>query len=359
MSRHARRQSDRDDQPLPTDPGCKISVRNQTTTTPCLLIGDIGGTNARFALADPDQPGYSQEQTFRCGDFQTAEQAVTRYLEMLGAPAPDAICLAAAGPVVDGRVRFTNNNWGLDTRDLAKAFGIDRVRLLNDFAAIAYALPLLQEDDCLDIGLLPGRPLGGRDFTVGVLGPGTGLGAAGLVGRGGSVIPIVGEAGHLGFAPETDLQMQVLSQLRERFERVSDERLLSGPGLENIYAALCGLHDEPIASLAAADIFASGAANTNERASEALQLFFEVLGQAAGNLALMLGAEDGIYIAGGIVKRDPALLANSRFRTGFERKGRHRSLMEKIPTHVIMHPEPGLLGAGYCARSLLLPEVNR
>ncbi len=334
-------------------------MHNQRKTTPCLLIGDIGGTNARFALANPDRPGYTREQTFRCGDFQTAEQAVTRYLDLLGAAAPDAICLAAAGPVVDGRVRFTNNHWVLDTADLAKAFGIDRVRLLNDFAAIAYALPLLQDSDRLDIGLLPGRPLAGRDFTVGVLGPGTGLGVAGLVGRAGSVVPIVGEAGHVGFAPESELQMKVLSQLRERFDRVSDERLLSGPGLENIYAALCGLHGEPVANLAAADIFKGGAANTDERASEALQLFFEILGQAAGNLALMLGAEDGVYIAGGIVKRDPALVANSRFRTGFERKGRHRSLMEKIPTHVIMHPEPGLLGAGFCARSLLLPATNR
>lgn len=345
--------------PVATDPECEICVRNQKATSPCLLIGDIGGTNARFALANPDQPGYTQAQTFHCGDFQTAEQAVTRYLELLGAPVPDAICLAAAGPVVDGRVRFTNNHWGLDTRELANAFGIDRVRILNDFAATAYALPLLQEDDCLEIGLLRGRALAGRDFTVGVLGPGTGLGAAGLVGRAGRVVPIVGEAGHVGFAPETDLQTKVLSQLRERFDRVSDERLLSGPGLENIHAALCGLHGEPIADLAAADIFTGGAANTNERASEALQLFFEVLGQSAGNLALMLGAEDGIYIAGGIVKRDPALLANSRFRTGFERKGRHRSLMEKIPTRVIMHPEPGLLGAGYCAQSLMLSATDR
>jgi len=183
--------------PVPADPGCQTCVHNQKKTTACLLIGDIGGTNARFALANPDQPGYTQEKSFRCRDFQTAELALTRYLELLGAPTPDAICLAAAGPVVDGRVRFTNNQWRLDTRDLAAAFQIDRVGILNDFAAIAYALPLLQGDDCLDIGLLPGRPLAGRDFTAGVLGPGTGLGAAGLVGRAGSVVPIVGEAGHV------------------------------------------------------------------------------------------------------------------------------------------------------------------
>ncbi len=320
---------------------------------PSLLIGDIGGTNARFALADPKAPGFSDELTLGCADFETAEVAIRTYLGKVGAKKPRAICIAAAGPIVDGRVRFTNNHWSLSVADLASGFGTPKVRLLNDFEAIAYSVPFLGPADCVTAGLLPLPDLGDADFTVGIIGPGTGLGAAGLLRRGGVLLPIVGEGGHVGFAPESRLQMKLLRKLRDEFDRVSDERLVSGPGLENIYSALSALHDEKNVHLAARDIFARASDNKDVRATEALQLFYEVLGQVAGNLALVLGAAQGIYIAGGIVKRDPDLFANSRFRSGFENKGRHRSLMERIPTQVIMHPQPGLLGASYVALDLL------
>lgn len=319
----------------------------------CLLIGDIGGTNARFALADPDAPGFSKEQTLACADFRTAGDAVNAYLAGASAGEPDAICIAAAGPVVDGRVRFTNNHWTLDAADLTDRFDTDKVLLLNDFEAIAYSVPFLQPSECAQCGLLPPKELGTDDFTVGIVGPGTGLGGAGLLQRAGRLTPIVGEAGHVGFAPESQLQMKLLNALREEFDRVSDERVVSGPGLENIYSALCRIHNEPVVNITAKAVVQRAANNGDPRASEALQLFYEVLGQVAGNLALVLGASDGIYIAGGIVKRDPGLFANSRFRSGFERKGRHRSLMERIPTQVIMHPEPGLLGAAYRCLSLV------
>ena len=172
------------------------------------------------------------------------------------------------------------------------------------------------------------------------------MGAAGLCKRGGRISPIVGEAGHLGFAPETQVQIELLSQLHGRFDRVSDERLVSGPGLENIYWALSKIRGEKNRQL-------SAASDGGESEAEAVQLFFEILGQVAGNLALSLGAADGVYIAGGIVKRNPELIANSRFRAGFERKGRYRSMMENIPTQVILHPQPGLLGASYCAIELM------
>ena len=319
---------------------------------PSLLIGDIGGTNARFALAAADRPGFRHERTLACADYATAEAAIDKYLSETGAGRPAVICIAAAGPVVDGRVRFTNNHWSLATADLARSFGTDSVRLLNDFEAIAYSIPFLGPDDCVAAGILPLPELGSGDFTVGIVGPGTGLGAAGLLRRDGGLYPVVGEGGHLGFAPESRLQMKLLSQLRQEFDRVSDERLVSGPGLENIYQALAGLHGEQNVHLSAKDIFTRAAGNRDVRAGEALQLFYEILGQVAGNLALTLGAADGVYIAGGIVKRNTDLLANSRFRSGFENKGRHRSLMERIPTQVIVHPEPGLLGASYVALSM-------
>ncbi|MGB5291121.1 MAG: glucokinase [Lysobacterales bacterium] len=323
-------------------------------TDPCLLIGDIGGTNARFALASPDSPGFSNELTLACADYETAEQGIADYLERSGSSSPDVICLAAAGPVVDGCVRFTNNHWVIDSQVLREKFVSSHVRLLNDFESISYSLPLLEANDVATIGVVPTRFDEKQELTLGVLGPGTGLGTGGLLVREKGIFPIVGEGSHAGFAPETVMQFKVLRQLRQRFERVSSERLISGPGLENIYWALCRIREVPAVEIRAAEIFSRVLANEDAIATEATQLFFEALGQVAGNLALALGAFDGIYLAGGIVKRYPDMLNSSSFRSGFENKGRHRVLMEKVPTLLITHPQPGLLGASYCARELRL-----
>lgn len=319
---------------------------------PCLLIGDIGGTNARFALADPVAPAFSDVITLQCKDYDGAGAAIEYYLKSVDAGAPTTICLAAAGPIVDRRVRFTNNHWEISTDDLAADFGIDAVRLLNDFEATAYSVPFLGKDDCLPVGLPDPQPLGAEDYTVGVIGPGTGLGAVGLRRHGDLFLPIAGEAGHTGFAPETKVQVDILNALREHFDRVSSERLVSGPGLENIYWAMTRIHGAKRAQLTAAEIFAAAIDSSDEIAAEAVQMFFEILGQVAGDLALTLGAEDGIYIAGGIVKRYPELLKNSRFRSAFESKGRHRSFMERVPTQLIVREKLGLLGAAYCATQL-------
>ena len=319
-----------------------------------LLIGDIGGTNARFALADRNSPGFSDAMTLQCADYATADVAIKDYLESVSAPSPDVICLAAAGPIVDQRVRFTNNPWSIAADELAEDFSSSSVQLLNDFEAIAYSIPFLKPEDCLAIGLPESMALDNEHYTVGILGPGTGLGTVGLRKHGDLLIPITGEGSHSGFAPESQVQVDILTALRERFDRVSAERLVSGPGLENIYWALARMHGEKRPQLSAADIFARTIDNSDPRAAEAVQVFFEVLGQYAGDLALTLGAKDGIFVAGGIAQRYPDLLANSRFRSGFESKGRHRSIVERIPTQLILHEQPGLLGASYCALQMLL-----
>jgi len=321
-------------------------------TKPCLLIGDIGGTNARFALADPDGVGFSSELTLRCADYETADDGIADYLARSGDIVPEVICLAAAGPVLDNCVRFTNNHWVIDGHELQQRFLSSSIRLMNDFEAIAYAIPILGKNDTATVGLVPSELDINAEFTLGVLGPGTGLGVGGLLRRDNGIYPIVGEGSHVGFAPENRVQFKVLKQLRQRFERVSEERLISGPGLENIYWALCEIHGEKSARLTAAEIFSRVLANKDVIAAESIQLFYEALGQIAGNLALKLGAHDGIYLAGGIVKRYPDLLKASAFRSGFENKGRYRSMMERIPTLLILHPQPGLLGASSCAREL-------
>jgi glucokinase len=322
------------------------------TPAPSLLIGDIGGTNARFALADPLSPAYSDEITLHCTDFETSEDAIGHYLDKTGIPEPDIICLAAAGPIVDQSVSFTNNHWSIDCRSLSARFPSAQNRLLNDFEAIAWSLPHIGAQDAVTIGLEDTHSRDPQHFNIGVLGCGTGLGVAGATVRDSGIHHIVGEGGHIGFAPENQLQLEVLKQLRERFERVSNERLLSGPGIQNIYWALRKIHGQRGTRITTREIFQSALANEDVIAAETLHLFYEALGQVAGNLALSLGANDGIYIAGGIVKRYPDLLKTSSFRSGFEAKGRHRALMEKIPTLLIMHPQPGLLGTGYCARQM-------
>jgi glucokinase len=319
---------------------------------PCLLIGDIGGTNARFAFAHPDEPGFFDELTLSCADFETSDQGIAAYLERSGKSAPDVTCLAVAGPVMDGTVHFLNNNWEIDGHRLQEKLPSSHVRLLNDFEAIAYSIPLLGEEHISTVGLVPSGLGGKSEFNIGVLGPGTGLGVAGLLGRMNHFYPVTGEGSHAGFAPENRTQIKVLRQLRQRHERVSQERLISGPGLEGIYWALCKIRGKQTVKITAAEIFSRVLAKEDVIATESVQLFYEVLGQVAGNLALLLGAYDGIYLAGGILKRYPDLLKSSNFRSGFENKGRHRPLMEQVPTLLIQHPQPGLLGASHCAREL-------
>jgi glucokinase len=316
-----------------------------------LLIADIGGTNARFALADEKKPGFSQGQTLQCADFPSVEAAIKHYLDQVGAAAPSVVCLAAAGPLVNRHIKVTNNHWVLEADDLSQEFATEAVRLMNDFEAIAYSIPALGDGDCLPVGLPDAKPLPDGDFSVAIVGPGTGLGSVGLRRHGESLIPIAGEASHAGFAPETRVQLDVMVALREQFDRVSTERLVSGSGLENIYWALGQMHGDKLPKLSAREIF-SAAQESDDHAAEAVALFFEVLGQFAGNYALALGANDGVYIAGGIVPRYPDLLANSRFRSGFESKGRHRVILERIPTQLIIHPQPGLLGASYVAQGM-------
>ena len=315
-------------------------------TDKTLVIGDIGGTNARFALASPDEPGFHHPLTLQCADYSSADDAIRHYLDSQSAATPDVICLAVAGPVVDDMVRVTNNHWTLKAADIAEDFGIGQVRLLNDFEAIAYSIPHLKQDDVEPIGLPEAKPLS-LDFKVAILGPGTGLGVAGLYRRGQMLVPIVGEGGHVGFSPKSQVQVEIMEALRSKFDRVTVERLVSGAGIENIYWALTLIHGEQRTQLTAQEVFAN--ADDDPRANETTHMFFEVLGQVAGDLALTIGAEDGVYLAGGIAKRYPDMLQQSGFRNAFDNKGRHRAYMERIPTLLIANGEPGLLGAAHCA----------
>lgn len=325
-----------------------------------ILIADIGGTNARFALAGKgsesldEKFGFTLRQTLQCADYQNVEAAVDAYLLENEIQHLDGICFAAAGPILDGRLKMTNNHWLLDSGALRNHFGLEHVKLLNDWESISYSLPQLKHGDLLPIGK-DWMPQESGKYVLGALGPGSGLGVGGICVDSDQLFPLNTEGGHVGFAPETSIQVEVLKVLQSEFDRVSIERLLSGPGLVNIYRSLNQIEGRESKGLSAAEIADRSTTNTDEVARKALELFFEILGQAAGDLALTLGAS-AIYIGGGICQRYPDALQNSSFRMGFERKGRHSKLLEKIPTWLIQHQDPGLLGADVYAQTKLCGE---
>ena len=317
-----------------------------------LLIADIGGTNARFALASSLPPYFDSAQTLQCADFDNIEEAIDTYLKAHNINLLAGICFAVAGPILDQSVRFTNNHWFINGADLQTRYATEQVQLLNDFESIAYSLRQLGESDLSKIGEPDALDLS-EDFTIGVLGPGSGLGVAGLCQRNGLLHPLATEGGHVGFSTDNALQELIMQCLHKKFKRVSNERLLSGPGLVDIHEALCEINDKSNPGYSPADIAVSAREQSDPLCVQSMELFFEILGQVAGDTALSLGARQGIYIGGGIAQRYPNQLARSKFRAAFERKGRYRSLMETIPTWLITHKNPGLLGSSVYARNYL------
>lgn len=316
-----------------------------------ILIADIGGTNARFALSTDAPQFFTQAQTLEAAEFEHVSDAIDTYLHSHGIKQLGSIALAVAGPIRDEKVVFPNSHWSIDCADLRKRYKVEHANLLNDWEAISYSLSSLGADDLISIGGTWGS-LNDADYSVGAIGPGSGLGMSGLLRRDEKLIPLVTEGGHAGFSPENQLQGEILNYLHQKFDdRISRERLLSGPGLVNIHEALCSIHGHDNPGLIAADIAVAGINKTDAICEETFDLFFEMLGQVAGDIALALGAYDGIFIGGGICQRYPAQLAESRFRKGFENKGRHSHLMTDLPTWLITHKNPGLLGASVFARA--------
>lgn len=320
------------------------------------LLADIGATNARFALSFGNNQ-LERQQVLQCDDFDRVEDAVDAYLLANKITDIQNVCIAAAGPVIDDQIRLTNNHWHVHGRELVKQYQLKNAFLLNDFEAIAYSLPQLSDNQLLPVGYSDASSKQNENFTYVVLGPGSGLGVASLIQRNQTIYPIVTEGGHVGFAPMSDLQSLILKSLSQKYKQISNEMLLSGPGIINIYQTLCEVNNEKPQFQTSAQI---GSAADNEEDSlcvQTMELFFEILGQVAGDLALTFAAFQGVYIAGGIVRRYPRLLAKSRFRTGFENKTQHQALLQVTPTYLIVEADPGLIGANYYATSKLHDSV--
>jgi glucokinase len=307
------------------------------------LIADIGATNARFAVVSPDS-GLQRPRVLACEDYPTIHGAIAAYLEdelpLTDVRRPEAAALAIAGPVTGDKVALTNHPWSFSIEQLRGHLGVERLHVLNDFAAVAVAMPHLAPDERTQIG--GGEPL--PDAPVGVLGPGSGLGVGGLVRAPGGWLSLPGEGGHVTMAPANSRESAVLDRMRARYDHVSAERVLSGPGLIDLYTTLAEIDGVPAASYTASQITSPAICESEGYCREAVDMFCAMLGTVAGNLALTLGARGGIYVAGGIVPKLGARFAASAFRERFEAKGRLRPYLAKIPTYVVTHPFPAFLG---------------
>ncbi|HEX3176978.1 MAG TPA: glucokinase [Methylomirabilota bacterium] len=320
-----------------------------------ILAGDVGGTKTTLALFDGER--LVREATMASRGFASLEAAIERFLDAAPRPTIAALAVGVAGPVIDGRSTTTNLPWHIDERVLAAAVPVPRVRLVNDLEAAAHGMLALAEEDFLT--LQAGRRQTGN---LAVIAAGTGLGEALVVADGERHIVIASEGGHADFAPRGDRQEDLLRFLRKEFQRVSYERVLSGPGLHNVYRFLrdTGAAPESAAVADALSRLDPGAVitehalgGTDALSERTVEMFAEVYGAEAGNLALKGLAVGGVVVAGGIAPRIAPLLARSGFVAHFRDKGRLSPLMESIPVRIALNVRAPVLGAARIARALL------
>ncbi len=318
------------------------------------LVGDVGGTNARFALAHIEADGVRVEEPvgFKAADYPTADDALKAYLDQLPSEVarPRFAVVAAAGPIDDGAVNFTNNTaWSFSEAGLAKVGGFSGVRLINDFTAQALAIHHLRAPDLHRIGPIGSPPARG---TTAILGPGTGFGVAARVDDGEHSATLTSEGGHMGLAADDALELEIIRRLTETHGRVSVERVVSGPGLLTLYRTLADIRGEAAPITAPSQVTHQALAG-DPLAELALERFCGFLGAVAGNFALAYGARKGVYIAGGIAPEILDFLANSPFRDRFESKGRMSDYVKAIPTFVVIQAHAALIGA-----ASLLPALE-
>ena len=328
-------------------------MKSNTTT----LIGDIGGTNCRLALAHNGQLLRESITTYADDAYPTLVDAIRAYLHEQGVHEQKVLaqkaevtiaCLAIAGPVTGDTVKLTNHAWHFSIEQTRIDLNLAALEIINDFEAIALALPHLRCEHLQQIGGAEPQP----NKPKVVMGPGTGYGAAQVIRCGESFIALPSEGGHVSFAPSTERELALCAWLLRQDLQITREQLLSGPGLERIYRGLCELDGATAEALRAAEIQTRAVADNDPRCVAALNMFCELLGTAARDQALDILAQGGVYIAGGIVKRFIPFLRASGFRQRFEHSATMRAVLEPIPVYVITEDYPGLLGAAARAAAL-------
>ncbi|WP_122466099.1 MULTISPECIES: glucokinase [Brevundimonas] len=312
-----------------------------------LLVGDVGGTNARFAIAHmlDGKPVLEHHESFPAERYPTFLEGVKAFIDGCEVK-PTSGVIAVAGPVTDGEIDLTNSPWRVSEREL-ETLGLKPARLINDFEALAWGAPVVPEDQLASLG---GPDQGDDDSAIAVLGPGTGFGVSALARDGqGNEMALPSEGGHACFAPGDAVEDEILRILRRRYDRVSIERLICGPGLLNMHRALAEIDGRETHIDDPAQITQEALDDPRGHCGQTLARFCAILGAVAGDVALTMGARGGVYIAGGIAPRILPFLKASPFRERFERKGRFQDYMQAIPTKVILHKHAALLGAARVA----------
>ncbi|PWF54928.1 glucokinase [Massilia glaciei] len=307
------------------------------------LLADVGGTNARFALeVAPGQ--FERIDVLSCAAFPTLADAMRAYLASpavaAAAPAIRHAAIAIANPIDGDEVRMTNHHWEFSIEAMRVDCGFDTLLVVNDFSALARSLPHLAAGHKVQVG-------GGAvraHSPLGLLGAGTGLGVSGLIPAGEGWTALRSEGGHVSFSPVNEVEVAVLQYAWREFPHVSAERFLSGDGLELLYRALAQQAGRAVPALSAPEISRRACAGECDLCDQAVEVFCGMLGTVAGNLAITLGAQGGIYIGGGIVPKLGARFAQSSFRCRFEQKGRFAGYLAQVPTYVITAEYPAFLG---------------
>ncbi len=311
---------------------------------PPLLVADIGGTNARFALAAPGEDGaltLLNRQTFRAEDYEDIVDAAHAYLESWDGAAPAQGAFAVAGPTDVDEVRFTNSPWSFRRDALAAALSLNEFRVLNDFEAQARGVDRM--DAAAVVVLKPGD--GAANAPVAVFGPGTGLGLSLIAPSPTGPLALSTEGGHAAFSPQTDKEIEVLKFIREEHDYVSFERILSGRGLVNIHRALCVIAGATRVTLTPSEITEAALNKTLPVAAEAVDMFCAILGVYAGNVVLLTGARGGAVIAGGIAPKILPVLQKSAFVARFCERGPMSSYLDSVPVRALISDEAAFFGA--------------
>ena len=312
-----------------------------------ILVGDIGGTNARFAILDDPADEVRDVVVVATADFPTIDEAIRTAVLEPRASRPRAAVLAVAGPVEGDEIPLTNSPWVVRPKGMFGSLGLSHVVVLNDFEAQALAVIALGEEHLEKIGGGRPEPFAGRV----VLGPGTGLGVAGLIHACGRWIPIPGEGGHMDLGPRTPRDQQIFPHIEPLEGRISGEQILSGRGLVNTYRAVAQADAVVPVFETPAEITGAALARTDPVAEEALRLFVTCLGRTAGDLAMVFMSRGGVFLTGGIAQKIVPALRDGVFRAAFEDKAPHTAFMRTLPVYVMTHPLGAVFGLAAFAQT--------
>lgn len=312
-----------------------------------ILLGDIGGTNARFSILADAGAEPKQFPNLHGADFATIDDAIRQGVLEKSDVKPRSAILAIAGPINGDEIPLTNSGWVVRPKTMISDLGFEDVIVINDFEAQALAISSLSGDGREPIGSAAEHPAASRA----VLGPGTGLGVAGLIHAQDKWIPVPGEGGHIDIGPRSERDLQIWPHLDPIEGRISAEQIICGRGLLNLYHAICAVEGVTPTLKEPADVSTRGLSGDDPIAAETLSLFVTYLGRLAGDIALLFMAKGGVYLSGGISQKILAALKKPEFRAAFEDKAPHSAMMRTIPTYVVTHPLAALEGLASYARA--------